>query len=380
MTVQELKETLISFQQARKTDQEVATKLQEMELSEELTVGAMNSLLNYVQGPLSTLQIYVLETRSADLIPPASDLPSIPAPSVEAQRLILAKAASYVTSTYQQLPMLTATRTTLRFQDNMETVAASSGVSGSATEVDISSGLSSPASFMHYINSAQATVVSEHGAEKPPPGKDKTLWGANKMIALEEPAPSLGVIFPESQAAGNIQWLRWELVNGKRAAVYSFAVPRTTSRFTVNVCCFPKITEAGIARFYNSMDASVVAGNEAAGGGSGGVAGNFQTTTDWRDYKAIVPYHGEFFIDPDSGIVVRMITEAELNPSELVRHVDTRIDYGPVNAGARLLVAPVKTFVNTEVVPKGDSGAGSYSTRRTLFTSEYKDYRVGGAK
>jgi hypothetical protein len=60
--------------------------------------------------------------------------------------------------------------------------------------------------------------------------------------------------------------------------------------------------------------------------------------------------------------------------------VDTRIDYGPVNAGARLLVAPVKTFVNTEVVPKGDSGAGSYSTRRTLFTSEYKDYRVGGAK
>jgi hypothetical protein len=378
MTVQELKEVLISQQQARKSDQDVATRLKEIELSEELTVGAMNSLLDHVPGPLSTEQIYVLEARSADLAPPASDLPAAPAPDADGQRLILAKAERYVASTYRQLPILTATRTTLRFQDNVETVAASSGIAGSAKEVDISSGLSNPASFVHYINSSEATVVSEHGAEKLPPEKDKTRWGANKMIALVEPAPSLGVIFPEAQAAGSIQWLRWELVNGKQAAVYSFAVPRTKSGLVVSVCCFPKIDQAGIARFYTPLSASSIAGDEAAGGGAGGVVGNLQTTTDWHDYKAIVPYHGELFIDPDSGIVVRMITEAELKPSEVVRRVDTRIDYGPVKAGARMLVAPVKTFVNTEVVPNGDSGAGRYSTRRTLFTSEYKDYRLGG--
>jgi hypothetical protein len=45
-----------------------------------------------------------------------------------------------------------------------------------------------------------------------------------------------------------------------------------------------------------------------------------------------------------------------------------------------MLVLPVKSVVNTEVVPKGDSGAGSFTTRQTLFTSEYKDYRLGGAK
>jgi len=33
--------------------------------------------------------------------------------------------------------------------------------------------------------------------------------------------------------------------------------------------------------------------------------------------------------------------------------------------------------VNTEVVPNGDSGsAGKYSVRRTLFTSEYKNYQT----
>jgi len=41
-----------------------------------------------------------------------------------------------------------------------------------------------------------------------------------------------------------------------------------------------------------------------------------------------VPYHGEFFVDSGSGIVVRMIVEAELAPSEVVHRVNTRIDYG----------------------------------------------------
>jgi hypothetical protein len=144
------------------------------------------------------------------------------------------------------------------------------------------------------------------------------------------------------------------------------------------VCCFPSITETGIARFYNSTSASIVAGSEAAGGGAGGVAGNAQTNTDWHPYKATLPYHGEFFIDPDTGIVVRMITAGELSPNEVVHQLDTRIDYGPVNVNAELLMVPVRAVIDTEVVPKGDSGAGKFATRRTLFTVEYKDYKAVG--
>jgi hypothetical protein len=37
----------------------------------------------------------------------------------------------------------------------------------------------------------------------------------------------------------------------------------------------------------------------------------------------------------------------------------------------------MKTIIDTEVVPNGDSGAaGRYSTRHTLFTEEYKDYQL----
>ena len=76
-----------------------------------------------------------------------------------------------------------------------------------------------------------------------------------------------------------------------------------------------------------------------------------------------------------------MITMADLKPSDVVHQEDTRIDYVPVTVDGKMLVLPMKTVINTEVVPNGDSGsAGRYSIRRTLFTSEYKDYQIAGGK
>ena len=75
-----------------------------------------------------------------------------------------------------------------------------------------------------------------------------------------------------------------------------------------------------------------------------------------------------------------MITESELDPSEVVHQLDTRIDYAPMNIGGKTHVVPVKTIVNTEVVPNGDSGAGGYKTRCTLFTTQYKDFQPAQAK
>ncbi len=379
ITVGQLEDLLHSMQQDKKTDADVATALKQIELSEELTRATMNTLLRYVPGPLSTQQIYVLETSSADLIPPAADLPSTPAPDAAAQQAILLRAGAYVTRTYLKLPPLRATRTALRFQDNVEAVAASSGLQGGAKDVVTSSGFSNPVAFVHFINSAETQVVSENGAEKQPGEKDKTPWGANKMIALQEPPPSLGVVFPEALAAGSIKWLRWELVNGRQAAVYSFAVENAKSQLTVNVCCFPKVKQAGIATFYTATSAGAL--GEGGGGSGGGVTGNFQTSTEWQGYKTTVPYHGEFFVDPDSGIVVRMITEAELKPTEVVHQLDTRIDYAPVTVDGKALILPVRSFINTEVVPNGDSGtAGRYTTRHTLFNVAYRNYQTAAAQ
>jgi len=376
ITVAQLEEMLRSAQQEKKSDADLATALKQIELSEELTRSSMNSLGKLLPGPLATEQIYVLEARSADLIPPPSDLPSTPAPDAEAQKALLGKAAAYVAKQYDQLPALAALKTTLRFQDNVEAIAGSSGMQNSAREIDTSPGFSNPTGFVHYINSSQALVAIERGSEKPPAEKDKTQWGANGMTALEVPEPGLGVVFREAQANGGLHWLRWEMVDGKERAVVAFSVPKKKSRLELDVCCFPKVNQAGIATFYTAATAGTL--GDGGGGGGGGVAGNFQTTTEWHEYKSTVAYHGEFFIDPETGAVVRMITEAELKPSDVVHRVDTRIDYGPETIAGKTLIVPVKSIVNTEVVPTGESGAGSYSTRCTLFTSEYKSYQLAG--
>jgi hypothetical protein len=96
ITVRELKEALLSLHQAYKTDEEVATRLKELNLSEELTRPARSSLAQYLPGPLSEKQLDILQGRSSGLAPPPSDLPDTPAPDDATQKAILAKAQGYL--------------------------------------------------------------------------------------------------------------------------------------------------------------------------------------------------------------------------------------------------------------------------------------------
>ena len=364
-TVQQLKDLLISLQQAKKSDAEVASALEQIELTEELTRSTMNSLVEYVPGPLATEQIYVLEARSATLVPPPADLPSTPPPDAAAQKAILDKAIDYAASTYSKLPQLTATKTTIRFQDNVQVLAETSGMGTFASDSDPN--LVNPSQFVRHINSTEIPVTFQNGAEQNPLLSDKTTrWGANGQIALLGQEPVLNVVIQEAQAAGKINWLRWESVNGKTAAVYSFSVDRKKSHYAVNYCCFPDTEQAGVLRF-----------TPMTAGGSKQATGNMQTNTSYsKNFKATVPYHGEIFVDPDTGIVVRLITTAEFKSSDLVQQEEQRFDYGPVTVGAKTLVLPTKTVIKTEIVPNGDTGSGKFLLRHTLFTAEYKNYNA----
>jgi len=368
-TVEQLKDLLASLQQSKKSDAEVAAELKQIELTEELTRDVMNKLGSFLPGQQSLEQIYVLEAKSAVLAPPAADIPSTPAPDAAAQKAILDKATDYAAKVYGQLPSLTATKTSLRFQDNTEHVSDSSGMNSGGVTMDPN--LVSAAHFVHLINTTKTEVAFEKGAEKLPDAKDKTRWGANGYLAIQSQGPVLSAILAEAQAAGRISWLRWETVNGKTTAVFAFVVDKKKSHYAVNYCCFPDTEQAGKLQY--SM----------AGAGGGGApsslqpsaSGNLQTATSFDiHFKNTIPYHGEIFVDPDTGIVVRLVTQADLKNSDLVHQEDQRIDYGPATVGGKALVVPLKTIINTEAVPNGDTGAGKFITRRTIFTVEYKNY------
>lgn len=366
ITVAELKDMLAAMHRDKKSDADVATALKQVQLSQQLTRAVMNDMVQDVPGQQSTEQIYVLEARSAMLAPPPSDIPTAPAPDAAAQQAMLAKTADYVSKTYQQLPALTATKTSLRFQDNVEALASSSGMQSGAKDATMGYNFVNPYQFVRYINASDATITTEHGAERLPTPAEKTNWGANRMIALMEADPALPQVYHDAAEAGTIRFLRWELVNGKQTAVYSFQVPKKKGHLAVNVCCFPDVDQTGRVSFASAT----------MSGSSAGASGNLQSNTSWHAYKANgFGYHGEFYINPDTGIVVRMIVQPELKQSDVVHQQDIRVDYGPVTVGDKSLILPTKTVVNTEVVPNGESGAGGFSTRSTLFTTEYKNYR-----
>ena len=357
ITVQELKQTLISLQQAKKGDEEVSLRLKEVELSEELTQGAINDLAQYLPGPLSGEQINILQGRSAILAPPASDLPAAPAPDLAAQKAILGKAVDYVTKVYMQNPHLSADKTTSRFQDGVENIRTNSGMTNNMPNIGHAWDL--PNMYMRFLGTHTEQVESDKGVEKPIIVKNKVPWGQNGQISEGGLGPVLSIILEEAAAGGKLNWLRWETVNGKQTAVFSFSVDKKKSHYEVNYCCFPVTSDTG--RY-----------------GYEGVEANLQYVTDWKPFKTVVGYRGEFFIDPDSGTVVRIVTQAALKPTDFVHQEDMRIDYGPVSVGDKTYVMPVDSFTITEVVPNGDNYAARYSIRHTLFSVTYQSYRLAG--
>jgi hypothetical protein len=369
LTIQQLKDLLISLQKAQKGDQGTATELKKVDLSEQLTPATMVSLAEFVSGPQSTEQIYVLEARSAILPPPATDIPTTPAPDAAGQQAILSKASEYVAKSYSQLPQLAATRMTARFQDGIEAVQTYSGANQNLSKV------SDPiwqdtSGYVRLVNTRTDPVESDNGIEKPPTTKDTTKWGPNNMTASLGPSLTLKTVLQEATASGNPKWLRWESINGKPAAAFSFNVDKKKTHFSILYCCFPNTDTAGLVNYTG-------AGPTSTGGGATG--SNLQTISEWKPFKTSTGYHGELFLDPDSGTVLRTITQADFKPTDFVHSEAIRTDYAPMKIGDKTLVVPIRTFTLAEVVPNGDSFAAKYAVRHSFITQNYTGYHPAGA-
>jgi len=357
LTVQQLADLLASLKKAQKTDAEVAAQLQDVELKEELSRSALNSLAPFVPGQLSTEQMFILEARSAMLAPPAGMLPATPAPDAAAQKAILDKAFDYASKTFKQLPAITAGKATRRFQDNANLNQGSIAAHSSAVVAPASSPI-------RYAGGTEATVTFQGGAEQLPAEPQKTEWGANGMIALLEPGPALSTVMDQAQSAGKIAWVRWQEVNGKPAAVFSFAVDKKKSHYDVDYCCFPDTDQAGPMSMRGTA------------GAAGGSMGNYLVNAEWKPFKATVPFHGEIFVDPETGVISRLITQADFKSSEWIRQEDQRIDYDATTVAGQTMVLPARAIVLTLELPYGDVGQGQFVLRHTLFTSAYANYQM----
>lgn len=358
MTVQQLKDLLAADQKSQKSDADVAAELKDVELTEGITHGTMDSLKPFVPGQLTTEQLFVLEIRSAVLPPPASEVPATAPPDATKQKAILDKATEYATKTHAQMPALTATRTLRRFQDSAHQDQPALGANSSTV-------LAATYTPIRYTASDDASVTFKNGAEVNPLAGQKGHWGENSMIALLGQAPDPTFVLEDAQAGGKINWLRWETVAGHDLAVFSFAVDKKKSHYIVDYCCFPETSQTGAVGLRGTVN--------------GGEGGNYQNSASWKNFKSNEAYHGEIFIDPDTGVIYRLITEVEFKGADPVKTENQRIDYGVETIGDKKVVVPAFVTIDTIEKPLPDSPLGRYIVRHTLFTASYSGYKAAGS-
>lgn len=359
ISVEELRSLLTTLQQEKKNDEETATQLKQTELTEQFTAATMNSMAPLISGPLSTEQMYVLEARSSMLPPPASDIPTAVAPDAAAQQAMLSKAQDYVSKSYAQLPHLTAARMTARFQDAMVAPPTYSSIQGGITD-NKDPVFEQAKVWVRLMNTKADTIESENGIEKFI--KDKTQWGPNGLAASVGPPLTLNTAMQEIASNGSPKWLRWQSINNKQIAVYSFSIEKKKTHFSVLYCCFPQTDTTGTTHVASPISAGA------------NIPGNMQNNVQWGSFKASSGYHGELFLAPDTGTVVRLITEADFKPSEFVHHEAIRTDFAPMTVGGKTLVVPIRSFNVAEIVPNGDANAARFTIRHQFVTQDYKDY------
>ena len=350
VTVQELNQILVSMHDEKKTDDDVADRLKQVQLSEELTADDAAKLEQFIPGPSSKEQLEILAGLSAFESPAASSGPAPAAPDTGA---ILSRADRWIKANYLQVPTFTASKIVLRYQDDVQNGHNQDGISVDA-----------PNTYTALSEGRTDTVETTHGVEKLVGDQPMEHWGENGQVSEGAPPPPLADILQEANESEKIAFSRWQTIAGKPAAVFSFSVNKKKSHYNVTYCCFPQTdTATGVAN-----SGVMIA------------PGDIQSVTTWRPFKKTVPYHGLLFIDPDTGAILRTITFADLKPSDFVHTQDVRMDYTSTALVDKEYVVPQSSITMDEVVPGGDAGTHGYSVRHRLFLATYGNYSVGAAK
>lgn len=336
ITVQDLKDFLATMHQLKRTDEEVSEQLEEMDISEQLTSTVASDLLFASPGPLTSEQIDVMKVRSALLAPPASDLPNLPAPEAAAQKSILEKAIDVATQNDHQIHNLIASKAVSRYGNVNKFNNWTVGTDRVYRPDDHA--------LMKLKARFSETVKIEEGAESVTSSLDDPRLRKINQTPEGGVRPSPSQMLSRAQENESIHWLRWETINGVKNAVFTFSINKKPAFYSVDYCCFLKSDGAG----YISAP-----------------------------FKKAEGIHGEFFIDPETGKMKRIIILVDFSPTDFVEREDTRIDFDAETIDGVGYFVPERSTRISEVSSMGDSAKG-YLKVRTVMVSGYSDYHLAG--
>jgi VWFA-related protein len=292
VTVEQLGEVLDASRGSR--DEKLARQLSDLELSERVSDAQLATWQASMHGAKASAALIALADASKFLDPPTSEIPADAPPGLGEQGRMIALTIDYLNKTLPRLPNFFATRKTIRYEETPEFYDQTG-----RSKIDYQP--------LHWVDTSSATVlyrsgneIVDSGAEKPKKPKEEDVGLTTKGTF----GPILGAVTDAIAAPGGLIWSRWEKGSGGQRAVYRYAIPKNRSRFQVGYCCLPDGTTS---------------------------------------FQMLAGYHGEIAIDPNSGAILRITVEADLEPSLPLARSGIMVEYGPVEIGGKTYVCPLRS-------------------------------------
>ncbi|MGB9030039.1 MAG: hypothetical protein WCC27_07970, partial [Acidobacteriaceae bacterium] len=290
MTVAQLGE-LLRNQQAM-PDADLARQLSTVELTERAGTAQIASWTAQLRGKKSRDALVAIADASAFLdLPPAEKLPD-PPPDRTAQLQMISLADAYLNQTIPHLPNFFAQRTSVEYDET--------------PQFDHGDGHFTNAEPLHLVDTSKTTVLYRNGAEvesKPSRREKSSHW----QVVYGTFGPMLTAVKGVLADPAALTWSRWEKdPAGGRQAVFRYVVPASASQFRTGGCCLPD------------------------GEGSSG-------------FTTMPGYHGEIAIDPATGAILRVETEANLAGFAPLDRSAVMVSYGPVTIGQKTYICPLRS-------------------------------------
>jgi hypothetical protein len=365
VSVDQFHSWLAARKASNQSDNDIAKQIATLQLLERLSPSTLASLkAEFSPGPKTTQALDLLADCSAILDPPATELPSRPPPDAAALKAMFHSTVYFVGTAMRQMPDFLATRITQSYDDNDPHVA----VAMPDTTEDVS--MIAPHSMMVPVGTFTQQITYRDGKEVPSDGKDarQKHSDAPPGFATRGEFGEILTLALLDAAKGKMAFSHWEQLDSGVVAVFHYQVPQTASHYTVDYCCLSagqdRASGATFMEATNGQPARFIANDQIAG-----------TNKINDSYRGTPGYHGNLYIDPTTGAILRITLDVELNPSEPITRNASSIDYGSVEIGGKKFVCPLRSVAIslTREYRKDQPGIRTVlHINRTEFTSYHR--------
>jgi VWFA-related protein len=334
------KVTVAQLEELVHAQTDLLRKLENLELTQWLSTPRLNALLSLIHSERERQALTADADLSFVLAPPPDEIVNRPPPPKEEQRAMLRRAIDYLQNAIPKLPDFYALRNTERFEEPV----------GRESE---SWKMLHQDQTLHFATGEHATVLYRNGSEvvekkkklsklRAAPGvraRDLESWGTF--------GPILAYVLTAATAHSSIlRWKRWERGKDGDLAVFSYRAASTNITPELTYCCLPEGN--GTTLYRNRPD----------------------------DY-------GEFALDPESGAIMRIVTDADLDeerdPDAPLIRSQIMVEYGQEELGGKSYICPQRSVE----VSRGRSGRdlhewGMVFSLYSYFETMINDVTFGG--